>query len=93
MSGDSESVTGAQPSELRRRLYGIKEAATYLGISVRSIERLLEKDEIPTVKLPGLRRILFRVEDLDQLIAEYVTDPREDPIEELLKRQRRKRRG
>jgi len=51
-------------------LMNIKEAARYLAISKRSMERLIEKDEVIIVRLPGIRKNLFRAEDLDLLAKE-----------------------
>ena len=50
-------------------------AAEYLGISRRSVERLIEYEEIEVVRLPGIRKNLFRTEDLDKLIKESRTGP------------------
>lgn len=57
------------------KLLGIKEAANYLSVSERSIKRMLAADEVPTVQLPGIRRVLFRPEDLDKLIKDSLNVP------------------
>lgn len=54
--------------DLLSKLLGIKEAAEYLNISQRSVERMVSNDEIPRVRLPGVRRVLFHRDDLDKLI-------------------------
>lgn len=51
-------------------LLDIKGAASFLGISPRSMERLVGNDEIEVVRLPGIRKLLFRPEDLEKLIRE-----------------------
>jgi excisionase family DNA binding protein len=43
-----------------------KAAAAYLGIGVRTLERLIERGEIPIVKLE--RRVILRKEALDEFL-------------------------
>jgi excisionase family DNA binding protein len=50
------------------RLLPVPRAARYLGISVRSLWRLVDDDRLRPVRLPGLRRVAFDVRDLDALI-------------------------
>lgn len=51
-------------------LLNVKEAAKYLGVSLRSMARLIAEQEIEIIRLPGIRRNLFRTEDLEKLIKE-----------------------
>lgn len=51
-------------------LLDINGAAQCLGISKRSMERLIANDEIEVVRLPGVRKLLFRPEDLEKLVKE-----------------------
>jgi excisionase family DNA binding protein len=50
------------------RLFSFESAANYMGITTRTLARLVDKGAIRAIKLAGLRRILFDREDLDQLI-------------------------
>src|SRR5262245_21611215 len=40
----------------------------YLGVSVRSVWRLVEAGHLHPIRLPGLRRVAFDVRELDALI-------------------------
>lgn len=51
-------------------LLDLKGAAASLSISPRSLQRLVEKEEIEVVRLPGVRKLLFRPEDLEKLVKE-----------------------
>jgi len=42
--------------------------AKYLGVSVRSLWRLVDAGHLHPVRLPGLRRVAFDVRELDALI-------------------------
>jgi excisionase family DNA binding protein len=46
-----------------------REAAGYLGISEWSIKTLHWHGHLPAVRLPGVRRQLFDLQDLEALIA------------------------
>ncbi len=70
MTQERLTVEQVQPA-----VVGIDGAAAYLGVKRRSIERMLAKDELPTVQLPGVRRVLFRIEDLDRLLKDSVVVP------------------
>jgi len=48
---------------LRQRLFSIKDAATYLGFSVRSIRNLVYSRQLPIVRLG--KKIFFDIKDLD----------------------------
>jgi excisionase family DNA binding protein len=43
-------------------------AAEYLGVSVRSVWRLVDAGRLRPVRLPGLRCVAFDVRELDALI-------------------------
>jgi hypothetical protein len=49
------------------RLLGVNAAATYLGITPRSVYRLVEQGLLIPVRLPGLRRPLFDKRNLEDL--------------------------
>jgi excisionase family DNA binding protein len=51
------------------RLLGRQAAADYLGINLRSLERLVSANKLAPVRLPGVRRILFERTDLDRLVV------------------------
>jgi len=53
-----------------------KEAASYLRLSVPTIDRLMRMGEIRFVKLE--RAVRFRKEDLDAFLAAHVTTGTED---------------
>jgi len=48
---------------LRQRLFSIKDAATYLGFSVRSIRNLVYSRQLPIVRLG--KKIFLDIKDLD----------------------------
>jgi hypothetical protein len=56
----------ALPTE--RRLWGLQEAATYLGVSPWSVRELVWRGDLPTVRLPHVRRLLFDARDLAALV-------------------------
>jgi excisionase family DNA binding protein len=49
-----------------RRLVAIRSAAEYLGVSQATIERLVNRGELPIVKVAGSTR--YDLEDLDDYI-------------------------
>jgi hypothetical protein len=59
------------------RLLGRDETARYLGMTPRSVDRLVGKGVLMPVKLPGLHRILFDKTYLDRLIDSAKGDGRE----------------
>jgi excisionase family DNA binding protein len=50
-----------------QRLLSVTEAATYLGVSVRTVWRLIDNGTLRRVTLPRARRALVDVRDLDSL--------------------------
>jgi excisionase family DNA binding protein len=53
---------------LESRLLGIEEAVLFLGVTARSLYRLVEKGMLTPVRLPGFRRTLFDRQDLEALV-------------------------
>jgi excisionase family DNA binding protein len=51
------------------RLLGREQAATYLGVTTRSIHRLVARGLLSPVRIHGVRRTLFDRSDLDELVA------------------------
>jgi excisionase family DNA binding protein len=47
-----------------------EEAAEYLGVSVRTIDRLMADDRLKPTRLPGVRGTKFRRSRLDALLTE-----------------------
>jgi hypothetical protein len=57
------------PMEARStRLRGRAQAAFYLGITTRSLDRLVAKGVLVPVRIAGVRRTLFEQGDLDALV-------------------------
>lgn len=52
-----------------KRLYTLKEAASYLGRSEWGMRDLIWKQEIPVVKNNGGRKIYVDVQDLDEYVS------------------------
>lgn len=50
-------------TETTKRLYRLKEAATYVGLGLRTIRRYVDDGSIPSIKLVGRR--LIEKDDLD----------------------------
>ena len=53
-------------SQVLKRLYGLSEAAIYLGRSTWSVRRLIWKGELPSVRAGG--RVHVDVNDLDAFV-------------------------
>lgn len=53
---------------VQKRLYTLREAATYLGQSEWGMRELMWKRLIPVVKANGGRKVFFDVEDLDDFV-------------------------
>ena len=66
----NQQVTKAQriSNPLNKRLYMLKEAAHYLGMSVWIMRSLIYGGEVPVVKAKNGRKIYFDIEDLDEFI-------------------------
>jgi excisionase family DNA binding protein len=50
------------------RLLGREQAATYLGVTTRSLHRLVARGFLSPVRISGVRRTLFDQHDLDALV-------------------------
>lgn len=50
------------------RLVGLTEAARRLGVTPRSVQNLVMRGVILPVRLPGLRRTLLDLRDIEQLV-------------------------
>jgi excisionase family DNA binding protein len=61
-----------QTEQAVRALFGLEEAATYLGVGRTQMYELLRSDEIPSMKIGRLRKV--RVVDLDSYIAERLRE-------------------
>jgi len=63
-----QSVKGHDGADGKRRREPRIGAAEYLGVSVRSLWRLVDNGHLHPVRLPGVSRVLFDVHELDALI-------------------------
>lgn len=63
-------MTEAHPisQALESRLLGVEEAALFLGVTARSLYRLVDKGMLRPVRLPGFRRTFFDRRDLEALV-------------------------
>ena len=50
------------------------EAAKFLALSPRSIDELTRRGELHPIRIPGLRRVAFAVEDLRRLVTAWRSD-------------------
>jgi excisionase family DNA binding protein len=55
------------------KLLRIKDVAAQLGIGYGTALALVHSGDLPTVQLPGRRSFLIREEDVDALIARFVS--------------------
>jgi excisionase family DNA binding protein len=55
-------------TSIEKRLFGREAAAGYMNITLRSLERLVDKGIVTPVRIAGFRRTLFDKQDLDRLI-------------------------
>jgi hypothetical protein len=53
------------------RLLGLEATAHYLGVSIWTVCDLEASGQLPRVQVPGVRRLLFDRESLDQRIATW----------------------
>jgi len=54
---------------LLSRGLSVKDAAAYVGVSVRDLWRRVERGELAVVRWPGCRRVVFDRHDLDKLFS------------------------
>jgi hypothetical protein len=59
---------GHASSCVEKRLLGREAAADYMDMTIRSLERLVEKGIVTPVRIAGVRRTLFDRQDLNRLI-------------------------
>jgi len=70
-AGARESAAPPVPAPpVRRRLVGLEDAAALLGVSPWTVRELEWGGHLPRVRLPRVRRLLFDLADLDQLITD-----------------------
>jgi excisionase family DNA binding protein len=50
------------------RLFGRPQAAGYLNVTTRTVDRLVARGLLNPIRLPGIRRTLFDRADLDALV-------------------------
>ncbi len=67
-AGPPSSVVASETFSPPRRLLDLEAGAMYLGISARTLRALIATRHVKPVKLPGVRRALVDVRDLDALI-------------------------
>ena len=60
---DDNKGAPRMPNPLPKRLFSIKDAAAYLGFSVRSIRNLVYSRQLPIVRLGT--KMFFDIKDLD----------------------------
>ena len=53
------------------RLLGFNDAGAYLGCSYWTVRSLVERGELPAVRIPGVRRTLIDRTDIDRLITTW----------------------
>ena len=68
---------GRPSTSIEKRLLGREVAADFMNITVRSLERLVDKGILTPVRIVGFRRTLFDKQDLDRLIESSKYQPLE----------------
>jgi len=66
------AITSTTPQDGRTdgpRLVDVAAAAERLGISPWTVRDLIERRALPHVELPGVRRVLVDVRDIERLVA------------------------
>jgi excisionase family DNA binding protein len=66
---------GRPSTSIEKRLLRREAAADYMNITIRSLERLVEKGIVAPVRIVGFRRTLFDKQDLDTLIESSKHQP------------------
>ena len=66
---------GCHSTSINKRLLGREAAADYMNITIRSLERLVDKGILTPVKISGFRRTLFDKRDIDMLIESSKHQP------------------
>lgn len=49
------------------------DAARFLSLSLRSIDDLIRRHELQPIRVPGMRRFAFRVQDLRAAVSRWAT--------------------
>ncbi len=70
MSKGPQRAQGITDS-LYKRMYSIKEAAIYLGLSEYTVRTLIWSGELPFMKIDGGRKQLLDIRDLDAYIDRH----------------------
>jgi len=70
---DRASAVALEPALLTRG-----EAARFLALSERSIDELCRRGELRPIRIPGLRRVAFAVDDLRALVVKWRAQPGPD---------------
>lgn len=80
-----------------RRLLDTDQAAVYLGICPGTLRGLVARGLLAAIRPPGLRRLLFDVQDLDLLVEGWKlkssSEPLAQPSRAALTGWNRRRRG
>ncbi len=64
------SRTDHRATNPRARCLDVAATAVFLGVQRRTVWRLVEKKTLRPIRLPGMRKVLFDVLDLEALILE-----------------------
>jgi excisionase family DNA binding protein len=56
------------------KLVGLETVTERLGVRTRTVQRLIDQGILERVRLPNVRRVLVREEDLERLIAGQSSD-------------------
>jgi predicted DNA-binding transcriptional regulator AlpA len=67
---DKGARNGHRASSPRARCLDVAATAIFLGVQRRTVWRLVEKKTLRPIRLPGMRKVLFDVLDLEALILE-----------------------
>ncbi len=62
-----------ESKQLNKRLFSVKEASEYLGISIHFLYKLSAQSKIPHVKIG--KRLLFDIKRLEELIIQQSVEP------------------
>jgi excisionase family DNA binding protein len=68
MVGNNVPLQRRNNVPLQRRLLGLEDAAAYLGVSTDTVLGMLERGVVHRVALPGVRRLLLDVRELDEVV-------------------------
>lgn len=54
----------------------LQQAAKYIGVNRHQMERYVREQLIAVIRVPYMKRVRFRVEDLDQFLEAYRVPPK-----------------